>query len=104
MEQQGYANRKSRVVNFAADDTGPVWRAVGSVTIDSPELEEPLHLPGYRWIVTFRRDPYQGSLRHAVIRLKHLGRPPWQAFLKWTLLGALFGFAIARAYYTLALR
>jgi len=103
MEQDGFASRKSRVVHFAADDKGPVWRSVGSVTIFAPELDEPLHLRGVGYTVFLQEARDEGDLRYALITLKRMGRPPWQDFLQWTLLGALFGFAIARAWYMLVL-
>jgi hypothetical protein len=104
MEQERAADRKSRVVHFAANDRGPVWRSVGSVTILAPELDAPLHLRGAGYTVFLQEARDEGDLRDALIYLRRLGRPAWQAFLYWSLLGAVFGFAIARAYYTLMLR
>ena len=88
MEQERFANQKSRVFHMGADERTPVWRSVGSVTIVAPNLDEPLNLRGVGYTVFLRR----------------IGRPAWQAVLYWSLLGMFIGIAITRAWYVLASR
>lgn len=80
MEQQTYADRKSRLVNHRADSRVPDWRAVGSITIHAPELPHPLHLDGAGYTVHFREAERGMDLREAEIYLRQAyGRTPWWA-------------------------
>jgi len=80
MEQQTYADRKSRLVNHRADSKVPDWHAVGSVTIHGSELPHPLYLDGVGYTVVFTEARRATDLRAAEIYLRTAyQRAPWWA-------------------------
>lgn len=104
MEKERIADQKSRIIHFGADERSPVWRSVGSVTIVAPNLDEPLNLRGVGYTVFLQEARREGELREALVFLRRIGRPAWQAVLYWSLLGMFVGIAITRAWYVLANR
>lgn len=79
MEQQTYADRKSRLVNHRAESRVPEWRSVGSITIHAPELPHPIELCDAGYVVHFVESKM--ALRTAEIYLRQAyGRTPWWAW------------------------
>lgn len=77
MEQQTYADRKSRLVNHRAESRVPEWRSVGRITIHAPELPHPIELYDAGYVVHFRESEKM-DLRTAEIYLRPAyGRTPW---------------------------
>lgn len=97
MEQQNYANRKSRVAFQEADGRVSGWLSVGQITVFGPGRKEPYRLgPGHLIIVSDKN----GDLRQAIFVLRDQVSG-WAARLYWYFLTLVLGAGLGRLYASL---
>lgn len=99
MEDEKIAEQKSRIFHQRIGSR-PEWRSVGSITIISPEHDQPLFLKGVGYTI-FLQEAKDKGLRDAFIVLQRW--PLWNrlALGIWLSVAAVLGFALARAWYSL---
>ena len=100
MDDEKYAERKSRIFHQQVGKA-PVWRSVGSITIVSPDHDEPVFLKGMAYTV-FLHEAKDQTQRESVIVLKRWSLPPdiWKVRF-FLLFGGAVAIAIARGLYLL---
>ncbi len=101
MSKPSIASQKSYLTFLEAGSEGPVWRSVGSVTIDGTELEHPIHLDDVRVTVTIKEARREGELKKALLELERVYRrrlPWWQDPTWWCMLTFMLGCILTKAW------
>lgn len=102
-DETNYADRKSRLVIERAGRSAPEMRSVGSITLQSPHLDAPVHLDGLGFTVYLKETERKGDLREAMLLLSHAHRDRllWWEKMWFSVLGLIAGALIYRIYITL---
>jgi hypothetical protein len=100
MDNETIAGRKSRIFHQRVGKA-PEWRSVGSITIVSPDHDEPLFMKDMAYTI-FLHEAKDKALKDAFVVLKQRTRPDIWKFRFWLVAGGIMAFSIARAWYLLS--